>query len=220
VKALLSWSGGKDSSLSYHVAKQTEDYEILGLLTTVTEDYQRISTHGVRRELLRRQAHAMKLPLHEVLISKRASNEIYEEKTRQILLELKDQERISKVIFGDLFLQDVRAYREEFLGKLGIDCEFPIWGRDTKVLANYFIENGFKAIVCCIDTLKIGSEFCGREFDIEFLSDLPPEADPCGENGEFHTFVYDGPVFQNRIDVKVGDVVERDGFYFADILPT
>ena len=176
--------------------------------------------HGVRRELLRRQAHVMKLPLHEVLIPKHASNEIFEEKTKQILLELKRQNGLSKVVFGDLFLQDIRAYREKSLSKLGIDCEFPIWGRDSKDLANYFIEKGFKAIVCCIDPRKIGSEFCGREFDSEFLSDLPPDVDPCGENGEFHTFVYDGPVFQNRIDVKVGDVVERDGFYFADILPT
>jgi uncharacterized protein (TIGR00290 family) len=216
-KALLSWSGGKDSSLSYFVAKQSGNYQISGLLTTITEDYQRISTHGVRRVLLQRQARAMKLPLCEVMIPKQASNEIYEERTRQILLELYDREKISSVVFGDLFLQDVRDYREEFLGKLGMACEFPIWGRDTKDLANYFIDKGFKAITCCVDLRKIGSEFCGRKFDSKFLSELPPKVDPCGENGEFHTFVYEGPIFQSKIDVKVGAIVERDGFCFADV---
>jgi len=218
-KALLSWSGGKDSSLSYYVARQSEDYQISGLLTTITEDYQRISMHGVRRELLQRQARAMKLPLYEVMISKQASNEIYEEKTRQILQELRDREKISGVVFGDLFLQDVRDYREEFLGKLGMACEFPIWRRDTKELADYFIEKGFKAITCCVDPRKIGNAFCGKEYDSKFLSELPQKVDSCGENGEFHTFVYDGPIFQSKIDVKVGAIVERDGFYFADILP-
>ncbi|MGA2875179.1 MAG: ATP-binding protein, partial [Nitrososphaerales archaeon] len=139
--------------------------------------------------------------------------------TRQILLELSDREKISRVVFGDLFLQDVRDYREEFLGKLGMACEFPIWGRDTKDLANYFIEEGFKAITCCVDPRKIGIEFCGREYDSKFLSELPSKFEPCGENGEFHTFVYDGPIFQSKINVKVGVIVERDGFYFADILP-
>ena len=218
-KALLSWSGGKDSSLSYYTAKQSGDYEILGLLTTVTEDYQRISMHGVRRELLQGQARAMKLPLYEVMIPKQASNEIYEEKTRQILLELRDREKISRVVFGDLFLQDIRDYREKLLGNLGMGCDFPIWGSDTKDLTKYFIESGFKAIICCVDPSKIGSEFCGREFDSKFLSELPQKVDPCGENGEFHTFVYDGPLFQKKIDVKVGGIVEIDGFCFADILP-
>lgn len=176
--------------------------------------------HGVRRELLQNQAQAMKLPLHEVMIPKQASNEIYEEKMKQILLEQKDRENISKLVFGDLFLQDIRVYRERFLETLGLGCAFPIWGKDTKELARYFIESGFKAIVCCVDPRKIGSEFCGREFDTHFLSELPRDADPCGENGEFHTFVYDGPIFQEKIFVKVGSVVEREGFYFADILPS
>ncbi|MHB2035526.1 MAG: Dph6-related ATP pyrophosphatase [Nitrososphaerales archaeon] len=218
-KALLSWSGGKDSSLSYHIAKQSKNYQIVGLLTTVTQDYQRISMHGVRRNLLQGQAKAMKLPLHEVMIPKQASNEIYEEKMKQILLELKHSKKISKVVFGDLFLQDIRAYREKFLRTLGLDCVFPLWGRDTKELAKYFFDSGFRAIICCVDPRKIGSEFCGREFDSKFLSELPRTADPCGENGEFHTFVYDGPIFADKIDVKVVAVVERDGFYFADILP-
>jgi len=217
--ALLSWSGGKDSSLSYHIARQSKDYQITGLLTTVTQDYQRISMHGVRRELLQSQAQAMKLPLHEVMIPKQASNEIYEEKMKEMLLELKHRMKISKVVFGDLFLQDIRAYREKFLDTLGLGCVFPVWGRNTKELAKYFIENGFKAIICCVDPGKIGKEFCGRQFDNNFVSELPRAADPCGENGEFHTFVYGGPIFQDNIDVKVGSLVERNGFYFADILP-
>jgi uncharacterized protein (TIGR00290 family) len=217
-KSLLSWSGGKDSSLSCYTIRHSEDCEISGLLTIVTEDYQRISTHGVRRELLKRQAEAMKLPLYEVMIPKNATNEIYEEQTRKTVLELKQKEKISRMVFGDLFLRDVRSYREALLGRLGVSCEFPLWERDTEELANYFIATGFKAIVCCADSKKIGREFCGREFDFDFLLDLPTGVDPCGENGEFHTFVYDGPIFEKKINVKVGEIVERDGFYFADIL--
>jgi uncharacterized protein (TIGR00290 family) len=217
-QALLSWSGGKDSSLAYYFAK-SEDYEIAGLLTTVTEDYQRISMHGVRRELLQRQARAMDLPLYEVMIPKRASNEIYEENTKKTLLDLKERKNLLTVVFGDLFLQDIRTYREKLMSKLRFDCQFPIWGRDTKELAKYFVDSGFKAIVCCVDPKKISIKFCGREFDNRFLSELPASADPCGENGEFHTFVYDGPIFDEKISVETGSVVERDGFYFADILP-
>jgi uncharacterized protein (TIGR00290 family) len=193
--------------------------DIVGLLTTVTYDYQRISMHGVRRELLHLQAREMGLPLHEVMIPKNATNEIYEENMGKKILELKEKEGISAVVFGDLFLQDVRSYRERFLAKLGLDCDFPIWGRNTQQLAKSFIKDGFRAEVCCIDPKKIGSEFCGREYDLDFLSNLPKSADPCGENGEFHTFVYAGPIFQKNIDIKVGEVVERDGYYFADILP-
>lgn len=218
-KALLSWSGGKDSTLSYYEVLHSDYPEIAGLMTTVTQDYQRISMHGVRRELLKRQAEAMKLPLYEVMIPKNASNEIYEEQTRKTLLDLKEREKVSKMVFGDLFLQDIRAYREKMLSKLGIGCEFPVWGKDTEELANFFVASGFKAIICCVDPKKIGTEFCGREYNFDLLFDLPVEVDPCGENGEFHTFVYDGPIFQKKIGVKVGEVVERQGFYFADILP-
>lgn len=218
-KSLLSWSGGKDGSLSYHVLKGSKDLETVGLLTTVTSDYQRISMHGVRRELLHLQAKELGLPLYEVMIPKNATNEIYEDNMSKRILELKGREGISQVVFGDLFLQDVRSYREHFLAKLGLDCYFPIWGRDTTQLAESFIRNGFRAKVCCVDPKKIGCEFCGREYDFDFLTALPKGADLCGENGEFHTFVYAGPIFQKNIDVKVGEVVEREGFYFADILP-
>lgn len=197
---------------------QSRDCDIVGLLTTVTEDYQRISMHGVRRELLKKQAEAMNLPLYEAMIPKGASNKIYEERTRETVLKLKEREKISKIVFGDLFLQDVRSYRERLFGELELRCEFPLWGKDTEELANFFVASGFKAIVCCVDPKKIESKFCGRKFDFDLLLDLPPEADPCGENGEFHTFVYDGPIFEKKIDVKVGEIVEREGFYFADIL--
>ncbi|MDG6906425.1 MAG: adenine nucleotide alpha hydrolase [Nitrososphaerota archaeon] len=218
-KVLLSWSGGKDSSLSYYEIRHIMDREIAGLVTTVTQDYQRISMHGVRRELLRRQADAMRLQLYEVMIPKNASNEIYERQTRKTVLDIVEREKISQVVFGDLFLQDIRKYREKMFGELGISCEFPIWGKGTEELANFFVASGFKAIICCVDPKKIGKEFCGREYDLDLLFDLPVNVDPCGENGEFHTFVYDGPIFRKKIDVKVGEVVEREGIYFADILP-
>lgn len=218
-KSLLSWSGGKDSSMSYYTLRGRKDFEIEGLLTTVTSDYQRISMHGVRRELLRRQAQEMELTLHEVMIPKNATNDIYEESMGRKILQLKEIEGISTLVFGDLFLEDIRSYRERFFERFDLKCEFPIWGKNTASLAKSFIEYGFRAKVCCVDPKKIPSEFCGREFDVNFLSDLPKSVDPCGENGEFHTFVYGGPIFRENIDVKVGDVVQRDGFYFADVLP-
>lgn len=219
-KALLSWSGGKDSSLSYHTLRGVSELEIVGLLTTVTSDYQRISMHGVRRELLQRQADELGLPLYEIMIPKNATNDIYEESMAKSILELKEKVGISAVVFGDLFLEDIRSYREKFIGKLGLECDFPVWGKNTIELAKSFINDGFRAKVCCVDPKKIGVQFCGREYDMDFISELPKSADPCGENGEFHTFVYAGPIFKRRIDVSVGEIVDRDGFYFADILPT
>jgi uncharacterized protein (TIGR00290 family) len=214
----LSWSGGKDSSLCYYEAKRSGRFDIAGLLTTITEDYQRISMHGVRRTLLERQAESLKLPLHVVSIPKNASNEIYEEKLKEKLVHLRDAMNVTTVLFGDLFLQDIRDYRMSSLAKMGLECEFPLWGQNTRDLANQFITKGFRAITCCVDPTKVGSEMCGREYDTRFLSDLPRGADPCGENGEFHTFVYDGPIFERKIGVKVGVVVNRDGFFFADII--
>jgi uncharacterized protein (TIGR00290 family) len=188
-------------------------------MTTLTRDFDRISMHGVRRELLLEQASSLGLPLYEVWIPKNATNEIYEAKTRDLLLQLSKEYGPSfSVAFGDLFLQDIRAYREKFLSRLGIECIFPLWGKNTVELADKFIDRGFKAIVCCIDPKKLGKEFCGREFDRQFLSEIPRGVDPCGENGEFHTFVYSGPIFKTKIDVRVGEIVERDGFCFADIL--
>jgi len=218
MNVVLSWSGGKDSSLALHEIMKT-DANVKGLLTTITKDYDRISIHGVRRELLRQQAMSLGLHLYEVSIPKDASNEIYEKETESVLLRLKKSDAISSVVFGDLFLQDIREYREKLLARLGLGCIFPIWRKDTKKLAYQFIQDGFRAIVCTIDPKKLDKQFCGCEFDGSFLSEIPGTVDPCGENGEFHTFVYDGPIFKDRLRFSIGEVVERNGFYFADILP-
>ncbi|MHB8568352.1 MAG: Dph6-related ATP pyrophosphatase [Nitrososphaerales archaeon] len=214
---MLSWSGGKDSALCLFEASRSRELQISCLLTTVTQDYDRISMHGVRRDLLVKQSLSIGLPLIEVGIPKYSTNEIYESKMSEKLLSL-EQEGVSVVLFGDLFLQDIRNYRENLVGKLGLRCAFPLWGRDTTKLARGFIDSGFRAIICCVDPKKLGKEFCGRQFDSSFLVEIPDNVDPSGENGEFHTFVYDGPIFAQKIEVKVGEVVERDGFYFADIL--
>jgi uncharacterized protein (TIGR00290 family) len=218
MNVVVSWSGGKDSSLALREIMKT-DVEVKGLLTTITKDYDRISMHGVRRELLRQQALSLGLHLNEVSIPKDASNETYEKETESVLLRLKKSSTISSVVFGDLFLQDIREYRKTFLGRLGLECIFPIWGKDTKKLAYQFIQDGFRAIVCTVDPNKLDKQFCGREFDGSFLSEIPSTVDPCGENGEFHTFVYDGPIFKDRLRFSIGETIERNGFYFADILP-
>ncbi len=220
-KALLSWSGGKDSSLALYELvhnRQFEDLEIKALLTTLTTDYDRISMHGVRRELLLAQSSSLGIPVEEVWIPPKASNDIYQSRMIKSIEKWKPKDNVSTIVFGDLFLEDIRSYREKFLGSIGIECIFPLWKKDTKELANFFVDYGFKAKICTIDPRKLDQKFCGREYDNEFLSDIPNEVDPCGENGEFHTFVYDGPIFKEKIHVEVGDVVEREGFYFADIL--
>ncbi len=216
--ALLSWSGGKDSSLALYEVSKSGPYRISSLLTTVTRDFDRISMHGVRRRLLVEQARALRLPLIEVWIAKDAGNAEYEEQMTRALVK-SHREGVRHVIFGDLFLEDVRRYREEALSRVNLACAFPLWHRDTKKLAAYFVNQGFKAIVCAVDPKALDSSFCGREFDEAFLNDLPDSVDPCGENGEFHTFVYAGPIFDSEIRVKKGDVILRDGYYFADIIP-
>jgi len=217
-KALLSWSGGKDSSLALYELQIKHEFQVAALLTTFINDFDRVSMHGVRKALLEKQAGALGLPLEDVWISKGASNTEYE---REMGASIREYLRrgVRHVAFGDLFLQDIRKYREAFLGRLGVGCIFPIWGRDTRALANFFLDSGFRAIVCTIDLRRLGKEYCGREFDRSFLSEIPEPVDPCGENGEFHTFVYDGPVFNRRIGVVVGEITERDGFYFADLRP-
>jgi uncharacterized protein (TIGR00290 family) len=219
---LLSWSGGKDSSLSLQelwTNKVYEGVDVKGLLTTLTRDYGRISMHGVRRDLLLAQSKSIGMPVEEVLIPAGASNEIYQEETLRVLSKSRQEKEIDAVAFGDLFLRDIRVYREKFLGDAGFKCLFPIWGKSTRELARYFVDVGFKAIVCTVDPNKLHSKFCGSEFDDKFLSEIPPEVDPCGENGEFHTFVYGGPIFKRELSINVGEVVERNGFHFADIIP-
>ncbi len=219
-KVLLSWSGGKDSALSLFELNRLEakQFEVTSLLTTITEGYDRISMHGVRKELLREQADSLGLRVEEIWIPEKATNEDYEAKLAEAIIKFKKL-GVTYVVFGDLFLQDIREYREKLLQKLGVSSLFPIWGKDTSSLANFFIDSGFKAIVCCTNPKVLGLEYCGREFDKSFLAEIPRSVDPCGENGEFHTFVYDGPIFKEKINVKIEDVVTRDGFCFADILP-
>ncbi len=214
-RILIGWSGGKDSALTLYEIK--ESYEVAALLTTVTEDYERISMHGVRATLLEKQAESLGYPLEKVLISKNASNDEYEVKMREVLERY--HEKVSYVAFGDIFLEDVRRYREENLRRIGMKGIFPLWGENTAKLAQKFIDLGFKAIITCVDSKFLDETFVGRIYDEEFLQDLPPNVDPCGENGEFHSFVYDGPIFGSRTSFKVGETVLRDGFYFCDLVP-
>ncbi|MGH3043437.1 MAG: ATP-binding protein [Gaiellaceae bacterium] len=213
----LAWSGGKDSALALHQLRR-DGVHVAALLTTFTEGYERVSMHGVRRELVRRQAAAAGVPLVEVTIPPDCVNATYEERMAAAF-GAPPLEGIAAMASGDLFLEDVRAYREERLAAAGKDALFPLWGRDTRVLANEFVEAGFEALVCCLDPDKLDPSFAGRSYDAEFLADLPEGVDRCGERGEFHTFVHAGPVLATPVDVRVvGDVVERDGFVFCDLV--
>jgi uncharacterized protein (TIGR00290 family) len=218
-KVLFTWSGGKDSAMSLYELEKDGRYEIVSLLTSVTEDYDRISMHGVRRVLLQQQAQSLGLPLEMLYITRNSSNEEYEAKMKDKLLQYKSQ-GVSSVVFGDIFLEDLRKYRENNLAQVGMKGIFPIWKRDTSELAHTFIDLDFKAVITCVDSQSLDGKFAGRYFDNEFLSELPPKVDPCGENGEFHSFVYDGPIFRERIRFRRGKVVLRDNrFYFRDLIP-
>jgi uncharacterized protein (TIGR00290 family) len=216
-KVMVAWSGGKDAAQALYEIKSQEDREIAALLTTVTEGYDRISMHGVRRSLLTAQAASLGFALEEVRIPQNCTNEIYEQRMQQSL-ETFQQQGISSAVFGDLFLQDVRAYREERMQRIGMRCIFPLWGKPTLELAVRFINLGFRAIAVCVDTQALSGEFAGREYNEEFIRDLPAGVDPCGENGEFHTFVYDGPVFTAPVRVERGEIVLRDNrFCYCDL---
>jgi len=218
-KVILSWSGGKDSALTLRELQKTGKHEILALLTTVTEDYDRISMHGVRRTLLEQQAASLGFPLEKVFISKNTTNEEYEAKMRKVL-ERYVAAGVSSVAFGDIFLEDIREYREDNLSKIGIRGIFPLWKRDTTEVAHTFINLGFQAVTTCVDSNALDKRFIGRTFDKQFLSEIPATVDPCGENGEFHTFVYDGPIFQERVVYTKGKVILRDSrFYYCDLMP-
>lgn len=218
-KILISWSGGKDSALALHELLQPKMFEIAALVTTVTEDFDRISMHGVRRVLLEQQAASLHLPLEIVWIPKDASNQEYEIRM-QALLEKYLRVGISKVAFGDIYLEDLRKYREDNLAKLEMQALFPLWKRNTTVMARDFIQRGFRAVITCVDSQALDGHFVGREFDSQFLSDLPAAVDPCGENGEFHSFVHDGPLFQEPIRHERGQVTFRDErFFYCDLLP-
>lgn len=218
-KTLFTWSGGKDSAMALHQLKKNAGYEIVALLTTVTEDYDRISMHGVRRELLEAQAVSLGIPLEKVFISRHSSNEEYESGMRTALERYK-AEGVTSVAFGDIFLEELRKYREDNLAKIGMKGIFPLWKRKTSDLARDFIHAGFRAVITCVDSEALDKRFAGREFDETFLSKLPSGVDPCGENGEFHSFVYDGPVFGSAIRYTRGETVLRDQrFWYLDLIP-
>jgi uncharacterized protein (TIGR00290 family) len=218
-KAIFTWSGGKDSVMALYELQKSRDYEIMALLTTITEGYDRVSMHGVQRRLLEQQAESLGLPLVNVYIARKSSNEEYEAKMRDKLTYYKRQ-GISCVAFGDIFLEDLKKHREENLLKIGLKGMFPIWKRDTTELAYAFIDLGFKAVITCTDSHFLDQSFSGRPFDRQFLSELPSGLDPCGENGEFHSFVYDGPTFSKPIPYQKGKIVLRDNrYYFCDLIP-
>lgn len=217
MKTLLSWSTGKDSAWALHVLRQTPGVEIVGLLSSINEEADRVSMHGVRRSLAEAQAKAAGLPLHVVLLPSPCSNEAYQERMSAFVAEAREA-GVDAIAFGDLFLADIRAYREERLHGSGITPLFPLWEHDTRQLARDMISSGLKARVVSIDLRAIARNLIGREFDADLLADLPSTADPCGENGEFHTFAYAGPMFDAPIDVATGPIVERDGFMFADLV--
>ncbi|HVA54514.1 MAG TPA: ATP-binding protein [Gammaproteobacteria bacterium] len=220
IPVILSWSGGKDSALALHALRQDARYEVRGLLTSVNEHYHRISMHGVRETLLDAQARSIDLPLHKMRLSEHPTNEEYEWKMCKVLKDVKMQ-GIRHVAFGDLFLEDIRRYRENNVAQLQMECVFPLWQRPTGKLAREFIALGFKALLCCVDEQSMNGGFAGREFDEMLLRELPAGVDPCGENGEFHTFVYAGPEFHRPIPFQRGKFELRDQrFHFCDLIPT
>jgi uncharacterized protein (TIGR00290 family) len=218
---VMSWSGGKDSAIALDELMKTGDYDVVSLMTTVSEEYRRISHHGVREALLDEQARAIGVPLEKVYLPSGepggCTNDVYEAIMSRVIAHYKAR-GVETVAFGDLFLEDLRAWREANLAKAGMRGIFPIWKRNTTEVAHEVIQLGYKAYLSCVEP-KVGSGFVGRLYDEEFLQVLPSEIDPCGENGEFHSFVFDGPIFKRAVSVRVGEIVTRDGRYYADLLP-
>jgi len=217
-KILLSWSGGKDCSLAHYCIQETGVYEIVALLTTITDGYDRVCMHGVRRTLIEQQAESLGLPLQKVYIPKDSTSREYESRMKEVLLGYQN-ENINSAGFGDIFLEDVRRYREEKLAQIGMKAIFPLWKRDTPEVIRGFIDSGFEAIVTCVDSRVLDSSFAGKPINDDFISRLPSHVDPNGENGEFHSFVIDGPIFKEKLRVCIGEIVLRDSFYFCDLLP-
>jgi uncharacterized protein (TIGR00290 family) len=215
---LLAWSSGKDSAYTLHVLRERPDVEVVGLLTTINEAYDRVAMHAVRLTLLEAQAEAVGLPLFLARIPSPCPNEIYETVMAEALEDARARD-VRAVAFGDLFLEEVRRYREERMTTSGLELLFPLWGRPTRALAEEMLASGLRARLTCVDPKKLKRSFAGREFSAELLRDLPEGVDPCGENGEFHSFAWDGPMFRQPVRVQGGEIVERDGFLFADLLP-
>lgn len=216
-KAIMSWSGGKDSALALFEVQKQNKYDVIALQTTITQDFDRVSMHGFKTSLLERQSQELGIPLDKILINQNCVNEDYEIAVKRSL-DAFIKQGITTVIFGDIYLDDLRAYREEKLAQVGLKAHFPLWKKDTTVLAETFIAQGFKAIITCVDTKYLANIFSGRYFDSNFLFDLPANIDPCGENGEFHSFVFEGPIFKNNIGLEIGDKVLRDErFQYCDL---
>jgi uncharacterized protein (TIGR00290 family) len=214
-RVLVSWSSGKDSAWALHLLRQRADYEVIGLLTTVNAEFDRVAMHGTRRSVLEAQAKAAELPLWIVPLPWPCSNEIYETRMREVCQRAVNA-GIAGITFGDLFLRDIRSYRETQLKPTGLEPLFPLWEQPTAALALEMIRAGLRANLTCVDVKQLSASFAGREFDVELLNDLPPEIDACGERGEFHTCVYAGPMFKAPIALEPGDTIMRDGFAFAD----
>jgi uncharacterized protein (TIGR00290 family) len=215
-KMLVSWSSGKDSAWSLHLLRHQPEWQIAGLLTTINEAFNRVAMHAVRRELLERQAETLGLPLWTVPLPWPCSNDQYEQRMADVCRRAV-ADGVTAVAFGDLFLEDIRAYRERQLNGTGLEPIFPLWKLPTTDLAHEMIGAGLQAKLTCVDPRVLPRKFAGRDFDDKLLADLPQSVDPCGENGEFHTFVYNGPMFHRPVPVSTGEVVERDGFVFADL---
>lgn len=218
IPVLMCWSGGKDSCMALHALQQSPEHEVTALLTTVTHDHDRISMHGVRRELLEAQADALGLPLDIAFIPAGASNADYEAAMAEALGR-HHAVGVRTVAFGDLFLADIRAYRDRMMAANGMTAIYPVWGRETRAFVENFIDAGFRATISCVDLAKLDASFAGREIDAALLADLPEGIDPAGENGEFHSFVSDGPIFARPVPIRLGETVSRDGFGFRDLLP-
>lgn len=218
-RVIISWSGGKDSAWTLHTLRQRpEEYRVVGLLTTVNLHFNRIAMHGVRRELLDAQADAAGLPLWVIPLPSPCTNEHYERRMSNALHFIRSL-GVDAVAFGDLYLEDIRAYREKQFGNCGVELIFPIWGLSTHELSRTMLRTGIKARLSCVDPKAVPTEYAGRDYDAALLAELPPSTDPCAENGEFHTFVYAGPMFRRSIEIVNGETVERDGFIFSDLLP-
>jgi uncharacterized protein (TIGR00290 family) len=214
-RVLLSWSSGKDCAWALHLLRQQPDIKVVGLLTTINSAFDRVAMHGTRRSILEAQAAAAELPLWQIPLPWPCSNEVYEQRMSEACARAVS-EGIDAIAFGDLFLQDIRSYREAQLKPTGLEPLFPLWKIPTAELARQMISGGLRAKLVCVDSRQLDPEFAGRDFDCNFLNDLPPALDPCGENGEFHTCVYDGPVFSQPIPLDSGETVDRDGFIYAD----
>jgi len=217
-RIVMSWSGGKDSCKALHELRESGEVAVSMLLTTVTTEYDRVSMHGVRRELVHAQAEALRLPLRELFIPASCSNADYERLMGESLSELRE-EGFGTIAFGDLHLADIRAYRDRLMAANGMRALYPVWGRDTAVFFEEFVRDGFRAVTACVDLAVLDESFAGRMLDRAFAGDLPAGADPCGENGEYHSFVFDGPAFARPVDIRIGERVTRGSFCFCDLEP-